>query len=242
MIIMKSFKEAIDLSKSQLMSKDKIEDLINKDSTVIAYHGTSYYWALFLCFYGIDGDSPAPSKNLGQGNNQQGYKRIETSGLYISSIPLSSITNSLKIEVKPSELATPAEMEDKEISSGLESLLLGEAIIVKKIPAKRIISVSINDKVYSRKEFLQLEEDPKKFLNINKDNNFYQSGDLTLLRKLEKNNLYDYLKKVIKSGTEIESLINSINTMIEYKDYEARGLTLKDIEEIKTWLLSQKEK
>jgi len=239
MIKMKRYEEALEVSKINIKSKKTIEDLIAKDSTVIVYHGTSYYWAIFLCFYGIYGDTPAPSMNLGQGNNSQGYKRIETSGLYVSSEPLNSIVNSLKIEVKPSELAIPEEMKDRKLLTSLDSLISGEAIINKQIPAKRIISISIGDKVYSRKQFLDLEENPKQFLNINKNNNFYQNGDLSLLGKIEKNNLFDYFKMRIKQGVNPEDLIEGLNTMISYKEYEARGLTLKDLEEIKSWIQSK---
>lgn len=235
MRIIRKFNEAIDLTRINI-SVDKI---LEKDLLVNAWHGTSYYWAMYLCYYGIQGDSPAPAKTLGQGNNQTGYVRTSDSGLYVSPKKIMTMVNFIKIEVKPSELAIPREMLGRNCNSGLEALIKEEAIIVKKIPAKRIVSVEFEGNIYSRSQFLALEENPKDFLYVNRDNNFYQSGDLTLLGRMEKDNLFSYLKTRIKQGVDVEDLLFGIEDMIKYKDYEPRGLSLKDMEEIKNWLLSK---
>ena len=235
--------EAVDLSvyspRAKVLSKDLADRMIASDSPVIAWHGTSYYWAMFLCLYGIQGNVPAPTMTLGQGNNQTGYVRTSDAGLYVSNKPIRSQINFVKIEVKPSELGVPREMSPMGYTSGLESLAAGEAIITKMLPARRITLVNTNGKVYSREKFLALEMDPKEFIYSNRDNNFYQNGDLTMLGKLEKNNLYTFLKGMLVNGTSPESIIISIDQMISYKDYELRGLTLKDMTEIRVWRVSK---
>lgn len=230
--------EAIDLSKSKL-SNDQINRLIQTDTPVIAWHGTSYYWAMYLCLYGIQGDVPAPSMTLGQGNNQIGYIRTEDTGLYVSPVKIKSQINFVKIEVKPSELAIPREMEGRGCTSGLDALIQEEAVIVKKLPARRITLVDINGKEYYRKQFLAFEKDPKDFVYVNRDKNFYHSGDVTLLSKMEKDNLYAYLKSIIAEGRSIGELVQAVDAMIDYKDYEIRSMTLRDMEEIRAWLVSK---
>lgn len=230
--------EAVDLSKKKF-KVDQINQLIQTDTPVVAWHGTSYYWAMYLCLYGIQGDVPAPSMTLGQGNSQTGYIRTEDTGLYVSPIKIKSQINFVKIEVKPSELAIPREMEGRGCTSGLDALIQEEAVIVRKLPARRITSVDINGKEYSRKQFLALEENPEDFVYVNRDKNFYHSGDVTLLGKLEKDNLYAYLKSIIAEGRSTDELVQAIDTMIKYKDYEVRSMTLRDMEEIRAWLVSK---
>ena len=123
----------------------------------------------------------------------------------------------------------------------LKTLQLGDAILIKKIPAKRIIKVVSKGKEYTRKNFVYLFQNPKKYLNDNYKTNMYDNENP--LRKTATLNFFiDEFKELIKNGENIKNLKTDLEDMIKHKDYVAIGLSLSDMEFVLNFLEKRENK
>jgi len=231
---MKIIKEAVDLSK---VKYDKIEKIKSKDDMVLAWHGTNSFWCLWFCLYGVDATIEPPTKTLGRGNSITGFSKIKTSGLFISASKTPGFEHYLVFELKPSEIGVSIEMEELGYTEkdNLKTLKLGDAILIKKITPKRIVKIFSKGKEYTRKEFISLFPDPKKYLEELYKVNMYDDGN-PLRRKATLNFFIDDFKRGLKNGEKVEDLIETTKDLIKYKDYENFGLTLLDMQEILKFL------
>ncbi len=233
---MRYLKEAKDLSRYQVFD-DKLNNIYQKDELIQAWHGTSMFWALWFCMKGVDTTVEPPAKTLGRGSMETGFGKIDTKGLFVSADKTSGFRTLVQFEVKPSELGISMEMEQRGYKSEqvLDSLVAGDCIVVKDLPAKRVIQVRHNNEVFTRKEFIAKFPDPLQYLE-----NEYRENMLsgTSLRgKYEKEIIYSEYKKELASGSmTVQEAIDSISDAIKHNDLEFWGITQKDAEEILSWL------
>ena len=226
----------------KITEKGELEKMVANDEMIKVWHGTTYFWCMYMCVNGIDGTIPPPSVHLGQGNYSEGFgKKINKNGLYVSPNKLSSFTNFVTIEVKPSELSETNEVSqlgynDKNI---IASLLRGESTITKRIPARRIVKVRSNNKDYTRQEFLSLEENPREYVRKNLQNKTYKFKGEKLMKRQEKTELYSHLKHVLKKGRDKDELMSILNDMEKDLKYSNSSLSKEDFVEIKKWLESK---
>ena len=233
---MRLLNEAKDLSRYQIMDS-KLNIIYQKDELVKAWHGTSMFWALWFCINGVDTDVEPPAKTLGRGSMETGFGKIDTKGLFVSADKTSGFRTLVQFEVKPSELGISMEMEQRgyKPEQVLNSLVAGDCIIVKNIPAKRIIQVRHNNDVYTRKEFIAKFPDPDQYL----ENEYRQNmlSGTSLRSKFEKEIIYAEFKKELSSGSmTIQEAINSVEEAIKFNDLEFWGITEEDAREIIKWL------
>ena len=233
---MRYLKEAKDLSHYQIFD-DKLRTIYQKDELVQAWHGTSMFWVLWFCMYGVDTTVEPPAKTLGRGTMETGFGKIDTKGLFVSASEMSGFRTLIQFEVKPSELGISLEMEQRGYKPDqvLNSLVAGDCIIVKDLPAKRIIQVKHNNEVFTRKEFIAKFPDPEQYL----ENEYRQNmlSGTSLRSKYEKEIIYKEYKKELASGDmTIEEAIESINDAIQHNDLEFWGITEEDAQEILNWL------
>lgn len=227
----------IEASDILYFNDEQLKKTKDNDSMVIAYHGTNLFWCLWFCLYGVDATVEPPTKTLGRGSLVTGFSKIKTKGLFISAEKISGFDNYVVFELKPSEVGVSLEMEELGYSQkdNLKTLQLCDAILIKKIPAKRIVKVVSKGKEYTRKNFVSLFPNPKKYLNDNYKTNMYDNGHP--LRKTATLNFFiDELKESIKNGENIKNLKADLEDMIKYKDYVAIGLSLLDMELILNFL------
>lgn len=223
----------------KIIKGNNLDKMIANDEMIKVWHGTTYFWCVYMCVHGIDGTVPPPSVHLGKGNFVDGFgKKIDTSGLYVSPNKPTSFTNFVTIEVKPSELSETLEVsqlgyKDENV---VKSLLRGEAKIVKRLPARRIVKVRSDNKDYTRQEFLNTVDDPREYLKKELINKTYKFEGEKLLRRQEKDELYKELKDYLKRNRDKEDLLKSLDEMIRTLKYTNTALTKEDILEVKKWL------
>jgi len=236
--------EAIDLSKFDkhkasvwaLLGEPypKLQTIIDKDDLVIAVHGTYEYWALWFCLYGVDTTVEPPTKTLGRGNMQSGFSKIKTKGLFVSADKTSGFMTQVFFQVKPSELGMSLEMLELGHKKGQElyALIAGDCLIIKPIPAKRILKIRHNNKEYTRQEFIKLFPNPYDFIDQNANDKMYSHTPLK--RKQMINYLYRYFKKRIEAG-KLDQVIKGIKDSIKHSDFETWDVTKRDVEDMLKW-------
>ena len=213
-----------------------LDQITAKDDLVIAVHGTNTFWALWFCLYGVDADIEPPMKTLGRGNMQTGFSKIKDSGLFVSADYTSGFRTYVYFEVKSSELGISLEMAEGGFVEGQElyTLVVGDCIIDKWIPAKRINKIRDNNKEYSRKEFMATFPDPDKYISANYDSNTYSGTPLIM--KYMKNDIYKEIKQM-----PVDDAIEAVNDSIKYNDYNTWGMTEEDMYQLLDILNKKKD-
>jgi hypothetical protein len=217
----------------------KLEKIRAKDDLVIAVHGTYEYWALWFCVYGLDTTVEPPTKTLGRGNMASGFSKIKSNGLFVAADKTSGFMTHVYFEVKPSELGISLEMAELGYKEGQElyTLIIGDCLIAKPLPAKRVNKVRHNNKEYTRQEFIKLFPDPKGFLRTNASNKMY--SDTPLKNKMMLNNIYQHYKKRFKRGDSVEKIKASVEDALKHGDYETWGFSKKDLLKLLAWVESK---
>jgi len=244
MIYKSAFKEAKELKRTDAR-KPFLQNIIDKNDMVYAWHGTNTFWTLYFCLNGVDANIEPPTKTLGRGNELTGFNKIKTKGLFVSAERTSGFLQYVQFEVKPSELSISVEMAERGQTEAdvLNTLCVGDCIIVEPLKANRIVKVRSNNKEYSRKEFIALFPDPQQYLSDNYSGNFY-NDDNSLRRKFMKQRLYTELK------AELSLTDNKENMIKEYADsfkadikrgstLSIYGITKEETNEIIIWLEGQ---
>lgn len=237
---MRRLNEATDIQKKRDSVLQSIQD---KDDLVVAWHGTTHFWLVWFCLYGISADVEPPAKYLGRGNMTTGFTKIKDNGLYVSARKLSGFDSHIKLEVAPSELGISFEMKERGYTQEtvLKTLQAGDCIIVKKLPAKRIVNIVYMGKVYSRKTFLDTIPDPYEFIDKNYKTQMYDNGN-PLRLNADLNSLFMDIKKDFLRGKSPEEELVIIEDFIKHKDYQYSGISLEDSIKIRDWLITKRDK
>ena len=247
--MIKIIREARDLSSMHhsTVFTDKVQQELNyirqKDDLVKAWHGTNFFWCLYFCLYGIDGSVEPPTKTLGRGNMVSGFDRIKTNGLFLDTEEPTTFLHGVQIEVKPSELGISVETHQLGYTEGqeLEALIIGDGLLIKPIPPRRIIKVVAEGDVYTRQEFIDLFDDPKEYIYQRYDDNTY-NDDNVIRQRIQGEKLFDYVKDTVAinittgKGQSAQNLLDMLNNILEEKSYIQMDVSEDIIRKIIRWL------
>lgn len=228
--------EAIDVAKA---SKAELSRAKDEDLLVSAWHGTNAFWAVWFCVYGVDGTVAPPTKTLGRGNMSAGFSKIDDPGLYVSASRCPGFLHYVRVDVKPSELAISAEMAERGYTDTLTTLKLGDCVIAKKLPAKRVTLVRSNNVELSREDFLKAFPDPVAYLKSLYSVNIYHRDDNVLFQRASLNFIFKELKDEIRSGMPYSEAVEFLRDAIETKTYAAWNVSEEDAKTMLDWALSK---